>query len=375
VRVLLVSKAMLSATAQKKADLLAAFPNVELTVASPPYWRHDDGGVQHIETHEVPPEARHWRLVVTPMRLNGHYHVHYYPELGAVLREARPDIVHIDEEPYNFATYRALRAARALGARALFVTWQNLLRRYPPPFSWMEAYNYAHADYALAANQDAADVLHSKGYRGRVAVFPQFGADTDLFRPRERTERGPVRIGYVGRLKPEKGVDLLLAAFAPLAGPAELVIVGRGPTEEALREQARALGITDHVTFMGTLSSESVAPAMADLDILVLPSRSQSNWTEQFGRVLVEAMACEVVVVGSTSGEIPRVIGDAGLVFPEDDAAGLQAALSQLVDDPAVRADLARRGRERVLAQYSQQRIAEQTYHAWQATLGARAGV
>lgn len=373
-RVLLVSKAMLSATAQKKADLLASFPEVELTVVSPPFWRADDGGVQRIEAPAEAPRDRRWRLVVTPMRLNGHFHVHYYPELGQVMRQTRPEIVHIDEEPYNFATYRALRSARGLGARVLFVTWQNLNRRYPPPFSWMEAYNYAHADYALAANQNAVEVMRQKGYRGPVAVFPQFGADTDLFHPRPRASQGPARIGYVGRLKPEKAVDVLLTAFAPLAGQAELLLIGRGPTEEALREQAGALGVADHVRFLGSLSSEAVAEEMAGLDVLVLPSRSQPNWTEQFGRVLVEAMASEVAVVGSTSGEIPQVIGDAGLTFPEDDVPALQAALARLVDDAALRHELAQRGRKRVFERYTQQRIAEQTYDAWRAMLGTWAG-
>jgi glycosyltransferase involved in cell wall biosynthesis len=375
VRVLLVSKAMLSATAQRKAELLSDYPGVELTVVSPPFWRADDGGIQRIEASGIPARTRPWRLLVTPMRFNGHFHVHYYPELGRIVRQARPDIVHIDEEPYNFATYRALRTAKSLGARALFVTWQNLSRRYPPPFSWMEAYNYSHADYALAANQDAAEVMRKKGYRGPVAVFPQFGADTDLFRPREHAPHGPARIGCVVRLKPEKAVDVLLAAFAPLAGRAELILVGRGPMEEALREQARSLGVADHVQFLGSLSSESVAEVMASFDVLVLPSRSQPNWTEQFGRVLVEAMACEVAVVGSTSGEIPHVIGDAGLTFPEDDVAALRAALQRLVDDATLRRELAGRGRQRVLERYTQQRIAEQTYEAWQAMLGAPAGV
>jgi glycosyltransferase involved in cell wall biosynthesis len=375
VRVLLVSKAMLSATAQGKADLLAGFPEVELTVVSPPFWRADDGGIQRIEASGVAAQTKPWRLLVTPMRFNGHFHVHYYPELGRVVRQARPDIVHIDEEPYNFATYRALRTAKNLGARALFVTWQNLYRRYPPPFSWLEAYDYAHADYALAANQDAVAVMQKKGYRGPVAVFPQFGADTDLFRPREHATQGPMRIGCVVRLKPEKAVDVLLAAFAPLAGRAELILVGRGPMEEALREQARSLGVADHIQFLGSLSSEGVAEVMASFDVLVLPSRSQPNWTEQFGRVLVEAMACEVAVVGSTSGEIPHVIGDAGLTFPEDDVAVLQAALQRLMDDPALRRELARRGRQRVLERYTQQRIAEQTYEAWRAMLGVPARV
>jgi glycosyltransferase involved in cell wall biosynthesis len=82
---------------------------------------------------------------------------------------------------------------------------------------------------------------------------------------------------------------------------------------------------------------------------------------------LVEAMACGVPVIGSDSGEIPHVIGDAGLIFPEGQAGTLQAHLARLLADPDLRADLARRGRERVLARYTQAQVAAQTYAVYQA--------
>ncbi|MBC7239486.1 MAG: glycosyltransferase, partial [Chloroflexi bacterium] len=85
------------------------------------------------------------------------------------------------------------------------------------------------------------------------------------------------------------------------------------------------------------------------------------KWKEQFGRVLIEAMACGVPVVGSDSGEIPHVIGEAGLIFPEGDALLLRRCLERLQQDMAFRQDLARRGRERVLQHYTQAQIAAQT--------------
>jgi glycosyltransferase involved in cell wall biosynthesis len=365
VRVLLVSKAMLGATAQKKADLLAQKHDVELSVASPPFWRADDGGKQALEA-----TARgSWRLEVVPLWLNGHFHVYVFPTIGRLIRRLRPDIVHIDEEPYNLATYHATRAAHGAGAKVAFVTWQNLLRRYPFPFSAMERYNYHHSTYALAANEDSVSVIRRKGYGGPVSVFPQFGVDTDIFVPRAKSHEGPPRIGCVARLVEQKGVDVLLKAFAPLAGRAELVIVGRGPHEESLRRLSTDLGIAGQVRFMGSATSAEVAPIMAEFDVLVLPSRTTASWAEQFGRVLVEAMACEVAVVGSSSGEIPNVIGECGLVFPEDDVDALRACLLQLLDDSAARTALARAGRAHVLARYTQQHIADATYAAWQAML------
>jgi glycosyltransferase involved in cell wall biosynthesis len=107
------------------------------------------------------------------------------------------------------------------------------------------------------------------------------------------------------------------------------------------------------------------------LDALVLPSLTRPNWKEQFGRVLVEAMACGVPVVGSDSGEIPHVVGEAGLIFPEGDVEALRDRLARLAADARFRADLAARGRARVLAHYTQARIAEATCAVYQHLLAA----
>src|SRR5436305_9013059 len=97
---------------------------------------------------------------------------------------------------------------------------------------------------------------------------------------------------------------------------------------------------------------------MQKMDVFVLPSLTRPNWKEQFGRVLVEAMACETPVIGSRSGEIPRVIGDAGLLFQEGNVQELAARVRRLLDDPTLYAQLAAQGRQRVLERYTQERIA-----------------
>jgi glycosyltransferase involved in cell wall biosynthesis len=100
---------------------------------------------------------------------------------------------------------------------------------------------------------------------------------------------------------------------------------------------------------------------LGQLDILVLPSRTSANWKEQFGRILVEAMACEVTVIGSDSGEIPNVIGEAGLIFAEDNVEELYNHLLTLLKDDILRRRLGRLGRERVLNHYTQEQIAAKT--------------
>jgi glycosyltransferase involved in cell wall biosynthesis len=324
----------------------------------PPSW-NDGSRLIHLERAHT----TGYELVVEPLAFNGNFHLHFYPRLAKRLRDFAPDIVHIDEEPYNFATFHALRLARRVGARTLWFTWQNLNRRYPLPFRLIERYNLRRADYAIAGSAGAAAVWREKGYTGPLAVIPQFGVDPDIFAPRpgrRDAARGFV-IGYVGRLVVEKGVDLLLDAVAELPGVWRLHIVGVGPERERLEEQARCLGLADRVLFEGELPSLRVPAFFRELDVMVLPSRSRLNWIEQFGRVLIEAMACGVVVVGSDCGEIPNVIGDAGLIFPEWNDQALRERLEQLMRDPDLWADLARRGRERVLTHFTQAQIAAQT--------------
>ena len=132
-----------------------------------------------------------------------------------------------------------------------------------------------------------------------------------------------------------------------------------------LEQQAAHLGVGDRVTFKDAVPPQAVPKEMQQMDAFVLPSLTRPNWMEQFGRVLIEAMACETPVIGSSSGEIPNVIGDAGLVFQEGNVQELCARVRQLLDDPALFARLATQGRQRVMENYTQQHIAQQTHEVY----------
>src|SRR5207249_195497 len=143
----------------------------------------------------------------------------------------RPDVLHIDEEPYNLGTFLAARAASVRGIPSLFFTWQNLVRAYPLPFRWMEKFVYGHSAWAIAGNQAAEDVLRRKGFRGPCTVLPQFGVDPALFTPvpNETGRKQSFTVGFAGRLVPEKGVSTLVEACAGLNGDFRLLVVGQGP--------------------------------------------------------------------------------------------------------------------------------------------------
>jgi glycosyltransferase involved in cell wall biosynthesis len=362
-RVLMVSKACVVGIYQRKIEEIARYADVELVLVVPPSWRDPAG--------EIPLEYAHtqgYQLCVAPIVFNGNFHLHYFPTLPRLIASFRPDIVHIDEEPYNVAAWQAQTLARQRGARTLFFSWQNILRRYPPPFAWGEAWMLRDVNYAIMGTNSAADVWRAKGYAGPLAVIPQFGVDPERFRPCPRPDR-PFTIGFAGRLVPEKGADLLIQALSGLDGAWQLRIAGNGPEREAIEGLAKSFGLADRVSFLGSIPSTQMDSFYHSVDCVVIASRTRTNWKEQFGRVIVEAMACGVPVIGSDSAAIPDVMGDAGVIFPEGDAAALQDALRRLRDSRTFAESLATKGRERVLAHYTHAQVAAATVDVYRVML------
>lgn len=381
-KVLMLSKACIVGAYQKKLEEMAAIDDIELTVVVPPSW--DD---PRSPTRLEKVYTTGYEMIVTPLIFNGRYHLHFYPRLRKILRQTRPDIFHIDEEPYNLATFQAVYLAQAAGVPVIGFSWQNLLRRYPPPFSWMEQYVLNRLAALLVGNNEAAQVWRDKGYQGPIYHIPQFGVDPAIYYRRERPKR-PGRlslfqhrrssssgqptlvIGYVGRLVEEKGIEILLLAVSRLVGPWILKILGDGPDRPRLEKMAQWLGIAPRVSFDERMPSTHLPNYFSGLDVLVLPSLTRSNWKEQFGRVLIEAMACDVITVGARSGAIPEVIGEAGLTFAEGDAAELQDRLQNLLDDVTLRRELRQKGRQRVTDHYTQAAIARRTVQVYRSVLG-----
>lgn len=355
VRVLMVSKACIVGIYQRKLEYMA-HSGMELVVAVPPSWRDERG-----ETMLERVYTQGYDLHVTPIRFNGNFHAHYYPELPKLIQRFQPDLVHIDEEPYNLATWHALSAAQQARARTLFFSWQNIARRYPPPFRWGEAWVCRHVQGAIVGTESAGEVWRSKGYHGAMAVIPQFGTDEQLFTPSAVRPARSFTVGFVGRLVPEKGVDQLLTALHGLQADWQLEVVGGGTQQAELLQLAHQLGISQRVRFTRQLPSLEMPNTYRRFDVLVLPSLTRPNWKEQFGRVLIEAMASGVPVIGSDSGAIPNVIGEAGLIFPENQPSALRDALQRLHDHSILYATLRQAGRARVLSHFTHAQIAQQT--------------
>ncbi|MBA3871886.1 MAG: glycosyltransferase family 4 protein [Anaerolineae bacterium] len=388
-RVLMLSKACIVGIYQRKLEEIARL-GVDLLTLVPPSWKDERG-----ETKLERVYTQGYQLEVVPITFNGNFHLHYYPTIAQWIQRFRPHIVHIDEEPYNLASWQALYHARRAGAKSLFFSWQNINRTYPPPFNWGERWVLNNIDYALVGTESAATVWREKGYQGEMAVVPQFGTDPDLFkpmmppeirmmklseRPQEFVGKGlrpflsedqphPFTIGYVGRLVEEKGIHLLLQAVAQLKGEWCLRILGSGPYKSELLALAEQLTITNRIEWIDWVASTDMPNQYPQLDVLVIPSLTRPNWKEQFGRVITEAMSCCVPVIGSNSGAIPDIIGEAGLIVPEGNIEALRDALDGLRCNPDLRVRLANAGRARVLAQFTHEQVAVSTVKVYEAMM------
>ena len=357
-KVLYVSKASVVVAHRDKLRWLAK--RVELEVVVPNRW---NGSEDLLEVEDV-------NLTPLPVFWPGHNHFHLYRGLGSVMDRLMPDVVHLDEEPYSAVTFQGGRAARRRGIPFVFFAYQNIPKRYPPPFHGMRRWVFDHAAAGIAATDRAAEVLVQYGFRKLLRVIPQMGVDPAMFRAdaglRADTRESfscpsdvPV-VAFIGRLVPEKGIDLLLGAVAMIP---ELfcVIAGSGPEESTLRALAAHLDIGSRVRFTGQIPSMEIPAVLSGVDVLCLPSRTTRRWAEQFGRVLVEAMSAEVPVLVTDCGEMPGVVGDCGKVVPMNDVQALSTALEQLVSDRAYRVELGRCGRARVMHEFSQHRVVEDT--------------
>ena len=270
----------------------------------------------------------------------------------------------MNHEPYAVATAQVFLANhRTIRKPIGFYSCQNIRKKYPPPFHWTEKMVLRQSRFFFPISREVEDVVRGKGYAGESAILP-LGIDPDTYHPRDdalqvRQEIGAAQdeilIGYVGRIVPEKGLMTLLSALEQIRDlPWRLLMVGAGPMEVDFDERARSLNLADRIRRIGFVSHDAAPRYLSACDILTLPSETQPNWKEQFGRVIIEAMACGVPVVGSDSGEIPILIRETGggLIFRERDPNELRDRLATLIRDPQLRLQLAAHGRDAVRQRY-----------------------
>lgn len=221
-------------------------------------------------------------------------------------------------------------------------------------------------DRAVAVSEYVRRDIASYGVdASKIDVIPN-GVDTTVYRPlppdlRERLGGFDPLLLSVGRIIPQKGLHLLLAALDRLAKDHPrlgLAVVGEGTTRAVLEADARRRGLDRRVVFTGFLEESLLPTAYSSADVYVLPSL----W-EVFGIVLLEAMACGLPCVGAEVGGIPEVVADGrtGFLFPRGDANALADRLRVLIEDEPLRRRMAGEARRRAVDDFEWDRIAART--------------
>lgn len=336
---------------------MAEKPNVEVTVVAPTKLAvaskvYEPSGWLCLDEER---ECDGYRLVPVPLKNPQNYSEGFEPEpLRRTMKATRADIIHVLDEPVSGYLYQVawLRLVASRRSRVLFYGFNNNPYRMGRRARLKWKLTWSRLSGGTAANSEVLDNLRRAGFpKNRPLERIFWGIPTDLFKPMEKAalkeELGlefEHIVGYVGRLVPEKGLTVLLAAMRRLPSNVHCVIVGDGPMRPELELWSAVPDLRGRVHLIGTVRSEGIAKHLNCMDVLAVPSLTTPYWKEQFGRVIAEAMACGVPVVGSDSGAILEVIGSAGLIVPEGDPRKLAEALSAAIFEEPLRIRLIREG-------------------------------
>ncbi|MGI2905515.1 glycosyltransferase [Tolypothrix sp. VBCCA 56010] len=376
IRVLFVSHTYVVGVNQGKLDAIAATDQAEVGLLVPKQWK----AVQWNKKFAVEKPYPRIRLYPSPVLFSGRVGAYIYSPL-AVLKaiiDFRPDIIQVEQEVFSLSALEITIFARLLNKSVVFFGWENMDRRLSPLRRWIRQFVLKTAKYIIAGNCEGGELVKQWGYQGPVEVMPQMGVDTELFTPRPPEQKNSeFCIGFVGRLSYQKGIDVLIAAAHLLREQGynfRVILCGSGNDELIFRQEAQKYGVDELITWQGGVRHDEVPQEIKKFDVLVLPSRTVTTWKEQFGHVLIEAMATGIPVVGSDCGEIPNVIGRSDLVFTEGNAQELAAILARLISDPAWWSEVANYSLNRVYQHYSHKRIAERLIELWSNILTQQGG-
>ena len=263
------------------------------------------------------------------------------------------------------------RTPRAIGREARSFAW--LCGQHFPRGNWWRFHGF---ESMVPSRQQLDDQRRSHLIpRSKMYVVPN-GVDATLFRPRDRAAlRAELGLGSehllisVGRLTREKGVHTAIQALSLLDQPTRLAVVGDGEERERLGQLARSLGVAERVDFLGRQPPEAVARYLAAADAFVFPTERD----EGAPLVLVEAMAAGLPVIATDMAQLSEVIdrpGENGLLVPLGDDDALAAAARDLLEDEERRHRIGAAARERVLAEYTLDRMIDRTVAVYEIALG-----
>lgn len=328
----------------------------EVTAVAPSFV-HGDLRPLHLE----PDASELCHVEGVPVYLSKRVHVMTYGWRLREILQSGWDLVHSWEEPFILPGAQIAWWTPSQ-TPIVYFSFQNNSKNYLPPFNWMEQYAMSRAVGWISPAQTVTDALKTRrGYSCRTELIP-LGVDVDAFYPSRQMgadtlrtlgwdQDGPPVIGFLGRLVPDKGLPMLMRVMDRLQAPWRALFVGTGPMESEIRNWGERH--PGRVQVCTDAKHHQVPKYLNAMDMLAAPSQTMPNWREQFGRMLIEGFACGLPVLGSDSGEIPFVIGDAGLVLGEKDENGWLKAISGLLEEADLRNEWSQKGLQRARTTYA----------------------
>jgi glycosyltransferase involved in cell wall biosynthesis len=368
VRAVVVSHLYADPVNRAKLRALAGL-GVTITVAVPDPRASNSGKLRSAGTDEV-------GVRVVPIAVRGRADdpaaLHWNGKaLRDLLTEPRPDLVHIEEEPWSQPAVVGIRLARKFGIPSVISTAQSLPRSYTIGERFRRRRSLRLATGVIGTNHLAVKLATKRRPTMPHLSLPQLGVTPPADTP--RVPHPGLAIGFLGRLTPERGLDLLFRACVGLAGKWTLTVIGTGPSQEELEQLAQRLGIAARISWLGALPRKVLDEIWPGLDCVVVPARTTERWVMTEGRAALDAMAHGLAVIGTDSGALPELVGDAGRIVPEEDVPALAAALQQLYADRAECERLGSAGRRRIVEEFSHAAIARKTLSFWRTLTTATA--
>lgn len=369
IRVLLVGFAYIIGVYQSKLKSIQDTGVVDVAWLAPRKWK------MRSWNRIISLEMKFKEIVVYPVNitfLNGINGGYLYPTWAVLrtIKDFRPDVLHYEQEAFSLSAFQMAFWAYILKIPFTIFCWENIEKPLPFYRRWTTKFVLYVACAVVAGNNEAAYIVRKWGYKRKIVVMPQIGVDTNLFFPRHAAGKDHIyTLGYFGRLVPEKGVDLLFDAAKLLIDSGinlNIIICGSGNSESELRSYAEKLEINKYISWVGAIKHDDIPDILIQTDVVVLPSRTvHGKWKEQFGHILIEAMAMGIPVVGSNSGAIPEVVGRDDLIFSENNSEELMLILRRLIADKNWTLEASNFLEDRAVKEYSDQKISELLLSIW----------
>lgn len=298
---------------------------------------------------------------------------YYFDGLEELLSEIKPDVVLLDVDPVSNQTVRIGHWCKRTGTKLACISCENLpfdlvastkrggLKKLPAAVAKRFLCHKAKrvVDLVLCINSAGKRLFESEGF-SRVEWMP-LGFDEGIFRPdeeaRQRIRRqiglSELTFAYFGRMTEEKGIHILIQALGKMLDlPWQLVLDEFDPTNSSYLDYLNRLlqetGINPRTSFIHAKHGE-VAQFMNAVDVVVVPSLETPQWIEQYGRVAPEAMACGKVIVASSTGALPELVADCGVLVESGSVECLESALREIAFDKMKRTGLGTNACERAI--------------------------